>query len=310
MVVHMKDIDYAAPTTLAEAVALLAEKGDRARVLAGGTDIIVQVREHRRDVDLLVDVKHIPELNELTLRREARACVSAPPCRATASTSTPEIAKAYPGLIDAASLDRRHADPEPGQPRRQPVQRLAGRRLDPAADRPGGVCVIAGPEGTREVPVEQFCTAPGKTVLGRGELLVQPAACRRRKPNSGAAYLRFIPRNEMDIAVVGAGVSVALDDAQDAAARPRGSPWPPSRRRRCSCPRPARRWWTAPLSDALIDKAAALAQAAARPISDMRGDAEYRRHLVGVLVKRALRDRADAQECHALRIPASHGRGS
>jgi CO/xanthine dehydrogenase FAD-binding subunit len=134
--------------------------------------------------------------------------------------------------------------------------------------------------------VELFCTAPGRTVLARGELLVSLRLPSPRPP-SGAAYLRFIPRNEMDIAVVGAGVSVTLDAA----------------RRRCTGARVALAA-VAPtpllvpeaeaalvdgeLSDALLEKAAQAARAAARPISDMRGDANYRRHLAGVLTRRAL----------------------
>src|SRR5260370_14821281 len=99
----MKAIDYAAPRTVAEAVALLADKGDRARILAGGTDIIVQVREHRRDLDLLVDAKHIPELNELVYdpQRGLRLGAAVPCYRIY---EHPEIARAYPGLIDAVPL--------------------------------------------------------------------------------------------------------------------------------------------------------------------------------------------------------------
>ena len=145
-----------------------------------------------------------------------------------------------------------------------------------------------GRRGTRDVPVEKFCTGPGRTVLGRGEFLVGLRLPPPRQ-HSGGHYLRFIPRNEMDIAVVGVGV---VGDAgrqprplrrrphrpggggADAAAGSRGGGGAGGRRL------DRRR---------LIDTAAALAQAAARPISDMRGDADYRRHLVGVLTKRALR---------------------
>ena len=147
-------------------------------------------------------------------------------------------------------------------------------------------CVVAGPNGRREVPVEQFCTAPGRTVLERSELLlslVLPAP----KPNSGAAYLRFIPRNEMDIAVVGAGVWVALDDSRTrcTAARVALAAVAPTP---LLVPEAGQALVDGLISDKLIDKAAMLAQAAAKPISDMRGDADYRRHLVGVLTRRAL----------------------
>jgi carbon-monoxide dehydrogenase medium subunit len=278
--------EYATPRSVTEAVVLLAEKGDRARVLAGGTDILVQVREGRRDVDLLVDVKHIPELNELSydLKSGLRIGAAVPCCHVYEHR---EIASAYPGLIDAVSLI--------GGIQIQSRASVGGNlcNASPAADTTPAliaheaVCVIAGPKGNREVPVEQFCTAPGRTVLGTGELLVSlriPAP----KPRFGAAYLRFIPRNEMDIAVVGVGASIALDEG----------------RNRCVAARVAL-GAVAPtpllvaeaggalvngsLSDAHFDQAATLAQRAARPISDMRGDADYRRHLVGVLTRRALR---------------------
>jgi carbon-monoxide dehydrogenase medium subunit len=281
----MNAIDYAAPRTIAEAAALLADKGDRARVLAGGTDIIVQVREGRRDLELLVDVKHIPEVNELTYDRQRGLRIGAAvPCYRI--YEHPEIGRAYPGLIDAVSLV--------GGIQIQSRASVGGNlcNASPAADTippliaAEAICIIAGPQGTRELPVEQFCTAPGKTALRRGELLVS-LRLPPPKPRSGSAYLRFIPRNEMDIAVVGAGVSVILDESKS----------------RCTAARIALAA-VAPtpllvnevgaalvdgaLTESHIERAAALAQAAAKPISDMRGDADYRRHLVGVLVKRAL----------------------
>jgi carbon-monoxide dehydrogenase medium subunit len=281
----VKAFDYAAPRTIAEAVALLSEKGDRARMLAGGTDIIVQVREGRRALDLLVDAKTIPELNELAFDpRQGLRIGAAVPCYRIAEH--PELAKIYPGLVDAAALI--------GGVQIQSRASLGGNlcNASPAADTIPALiaheasCVIAGPEGTREVPVEKFCTAPGRTVLSRGELLVSlrlPAP----RPASGAAYLRFIPRNEMDIAVVGAGVAVTLDGS----------------RSRCIAARVALAA-VAPtpllvaeaghalvdgeLTDTLLEKAAQAARAAARPISDMRGDVDFRRHLAGVLTRRAL----------------------
>ena len=281
----MGDIDYAAPRTVAEAVALLREKGERARVLAGGTDIIVQVREHRRDLDLLVDVKDIPELNELTFdpRRGLRLGAAVPCYRIY---EDPGIAKAYPGLIDAVSLV--------GGIQIQSRASVGGNlcNASPAADTVPpliaheAVAVIAGPEGTRELPVEQFCTGPGRTALGRGELLVRLQVPAPRRP-FGASYLRFIPRNEMDIAVAGAGTAVTLDAGKTRclAARVALAAIAPTP---LLVPEAGAALVDGPLSEAHIDRAAALAQAAARPISDMRGDADYRQHLVGVLVKRSL----------------------
>lgn len=282
----MKAIDYAAPHTTAEAVSLLAGKGDRARVLAGGTDIIVQVRENRRDLDLLVDVKYIPEVNELAYDpQQGLRLGAAVPCYRIYENA--EIAKAYPGLIDAVSLV--------GGIQIQSRASVGGNlcNASPAADTiPAlialeAVCVIVGPSGTREVPVESFCTAPGRTVLGTGEFLLSLRLPPPRH-HSGAHYVRFIPRNEMDIAVVGAGTSVMLDESKSRCIAARialaaVAPTP------LFVPEAGAALVDGALTDDLIDKAAALAQAASRPISDMRGDADYRKHLVGVLVKRSLR---------------------
>jgi len=289
----MNAFDYTAPKTIAETVAILSSKGDRARILAGGTDILVQLREGRRDCDVVVDIKHIPELNELTLDSKGLRFGAAVPCYRVYEHA--DVARTYPGLIDAVSLV--------GGIQIQSRASVGGNlcNASPAADTiPSliayeAVCVIAGPQGTRELPVEKFCTGPGKTALTRGEFLV---GLRLPLPprNSGAHYLRFIPRNEMDIAVVGSGVCVTLDETKS----------------RCIAARIALAA-VAPtpllvtdagavlvdgaLSDALIDKAAATARAAARPITDMRGDADYRRHLVAVLTKRALKGAiARAQE--------------
>ncbi len=282
----MKAIDYAAPKTLAEAVALLDKHGDRARVLAGGTDIIVQLREYRRDLDLLVDVKHIPEVNELTFDPAKGLKIGAAvPCSRIYEHAG--LDKAYPGLIDAASLI--------GGIQIQSRASLGGNLCNssPAADTipaliaAEAVAVIAGPKGTREVPVEQFCTGPGKNQLQRGELLVSLKMPPPKK-KAGSLYVRFIPRNEMDIAVVGVGIALTMDDAGSRCTAARVSlgavaPTP------LLVKEAGAALVDGPITDAHIDKAAALAQAAAKPISDMRGDADYRRHLVGVLVKRAIR---------------------
>jgi carbon-monoxide dehydrogenase medium subunit len=279
----VREIDYAAPKTVAEAVAFLNEKGERARVLAGGTDIIVQLREHRRDLDLLVDVKNIPEANELRYDpTQGLTLGAAVPCYRIYEHA--EVARAYLGLIDAVALV--------GGIQIQSRASVGGNlcNASPAADTiPAliahrAVAVIAGPKGQRELPVEGFCTAPGRTVLGRGELLL---SLRLPPPprHFGAAYLRFIPRNEMDIAVAGAGVSLTLDGNRCTAARVALAAVAPTP---LLVPAAGEALADGELTDSLIDKAATLAQRAARPISDMRGDADYRRHLVKVLVKRAL----------------------
>lgn len=281
----MKDIDYVAPKAVAEVVKILGEKGDKARCLAGGTDLIVQVREHRRDIDVMVDIKNLPEVNELTFDAKKGLIIgSAVPCYRIYEHA--QIAKAYPGLIDAVSLI--------GGIQIQSRASLGGNlcNASPAADSiPAliaheGTCVIAGPSGTRDIAADKFCTAPGKTALGKGEFLLR-ITFPTPKPRFGAAYLRFIPRNEMDIAVVGAGVSVVLDEKKEkcTAARVALAAVAPTP---LLVPEAGAALVDGAVNDALLEKAAQAARVAAKPISDMRGTAEYRRHLVGVLVRRAL----------------------
>ena len=196
------------------------------------------------------------------------------------------IAEAYPGLMDAATLI--------GGIQIQGRASLGGNLCNaapsgdsiPALIAHHAVAEVAGPGGRRDVPVEDFCTAPGRTVLGPGEFLV---AIRMPTPpaNFGASYLRFIPRNEMDIAVAGAGASVVMDGDTVTAARVALASVAPT-------PVLAEEAGAAlvgkePTAEVLAEAAEA-ARAAARPISDMRGTAEYRTHLVGVLTTRALRN--------------------
>ena len=281
----MRPIEYVAPTTVEDAVAALAEKGDAARPLAGGTDILVQLRGGRRQADRIVDVKRIPELNELSYDPQSGLRIGAAvPCHRIYEDEA--IAAAYPGLIDAASLI--------GGIQIQGRASLGGNLCNAAPSGDGipaliadnAVAEVAGPNGTRDVPVEDFCTAPGRTVLEAGEFLV---AMRMPPPpaNFGASYLRFIPRNEMDIAVAGAGASVVMDGDTVTAARVALASVAPT-------PVLAEAAGAALVgkepTDDVLAEAAEAARAAAKPISDMRGTAEYRTHLVGVLTTRALRN--------------------
>lgn len=281
----MKDFSYAAPTSLAEATRLLAGAGGKARILAGGTDIIVQLREGLRDADLVVDVKRIPELAELSFSpaKGLRLGASVPCYRIYDDAA---ISKAYPALADAARIV--------GGWQIQSRASVGGNLCNssPAGDTippliaHGATCIVAGPGGQREVRAEDFCTGPGKNVLQPGELLVTlvfppPAA------KSSSAYERFIPRNEMDIAVVGAGSWVKLS--------PGGETIEQARIGLCAvAPTPkfaaeASQWLAGkPATQESFAQAGELAKKVASPITDMRGPAEYRTHLVGVLVKRTL----------------------
>ena len=280
----MRPIRYARPDSIEAAVGILAEVGPKARILAGGTDLIPQVNEYLRDAEVFVDGKRIPELMELSFDRDGTLTLGAAvPCYRTYEDD--RIRRTFPGLVDAASII--------GSTGIQGRASIGGNLCNsgPAADSIpplivySAVAVIAGPDGFREVPVEEFCTAPGRNVLEHGEMLVSiriPAP----PPRSGAHYLRFIPRNEMDIAVAGAAASVTLDsDGTVSAARIALAAVAP---RPLYVPAAGDSLIGSHPTDEAISQAAGLAQAACQPITDMRGTAEHRKHLVGVLTRRAL----------------------
>lgn len=278
----MKWFDYAAPSSLSEARELLV-RHPSARFLAGGTDLIVQLRAGRKQTDFVIDLKHISELNAIDFDPVRGLTLGAAvPCYRIYQNRA--VAAAYPALAEVASLI--------GGTQIQGRASIGGNLCNaaPSADSVPlliamrATCRIAGAGGTREIAVEDFCTGPGRTVLGPGELLVSlhlPAP----PPQSGARYLRFIPRNEMDIAVAGAGVEVVLEDGRIRSARIALAAVAPT-------PLFVRQAGDAlagnPVSDATLATAAEIARASASPITDMRGTADYRRHLCGVLTRRAL----------------------
>jgi len=281
----LRDFDYAAATTVDEAVSLMAAGGDRAKVLIGGTDLIVQLREGLRQADLVVDVKRIPELLSLTYDGKRGLLLGAAvPCMQI--YDDPALRRDYPALTDAAHII--------GGWQIQSRASIGGNlcNASPAADSIPALiaydvtCHVAGPNGRRQMPVTEFCASPGRNCLGRGEILTAlefPAA----KPKSSAAYLRFIPRNEMDIAVVGVGSWLSLSENGQSIAQARiglGAVAPAPLFAKAASD------WLAgkPATDATFAEAGELAKQAAKPISDKRGTAEYRVHLVGVLVKRTL----------------------
>jgi CO/xanthine dehydrogenase FAD-binding subunit len=281
----VRAFEYCAPTSIAEAVALLADKGKRARPLAGGTDLLVRLRYGLLEADTVVDIKRIPETNELRYDPQKGLTIGAavPCCRLYEDA---QIAATYPGLMDAVTMIGGVAI----QGRATVGGNLCNAAPSGDAIPPlivyGASCRIAGCSGERTVPVESFCTAPGRTVLAPGEMLVSihvPAP----KPRMGARYLRFIPRGEMDIAVVGVGASLVLsDDGRliEAARVALGAV--------ASTPLLVGAAGAALVgqqpSEGAWDKAAALAREAAKPIDDVRGEIAQRRHLVGVLTRRAL----------------------
>ena len=281
----MRSFEYEAPASLAEATALLASAKGTARVLAGGTDLIVMLRERMRDADLVVDVKHIPELMELSYSPgEGLRLGASVPCYRIYENK--ELSAAYPALADAAHIvggwqiqSRASVGGNlcTSSPAGDTITTLIGLRAR---------CLIAGPHGHREVPADEFCTAPGKNVLQKGEILTTIFLPAHGK-HTGSAYERFIPRNEMDIAVVGATSWVRLDPTGKTITEARVAlaavaPTPRYAAEACE--------WLVdkPATEETFAHAGELAKKVASPISDMRGSAEYRTHLVGVLTKRTL----------------------
>jgi carbon-monoxide dehydrogenase medium subunit len=277
----MSTIRYEAPRSVADAVRLM-QADPEARVLAGGTDLLIQFRAGVRQPSAFVDIKYIPELITIS-EREDRVRIGA----SVAAASICEHAalnRLWPGLVEAAHLI--------GSTQIQGRASLGGNlcNASPAADSTCALivnrarCVIAGPAGERSVAAEAFCTAPGRTVLERGEILV---AIDMPRPAAGTAdaYLRLIPRTEMDIAIAGAAVSVTLDPSGvcTAARVAVGAVAPTA----LLVPAAAAALVGSRLDDDALDRAAEAARAVARPIDDKRGTVAYRRQVVGVLVKRA-----------------------
>ena len=291
----MAEYAYAAPLSIAEAVGILEEhatNGRRAQVLAGGTDLIVQMRGPDKHPRTIVDIKRLDETNRLELGGDeiyVGAAISS-----AELDENEELKRLFPGLLESAYLI--------GSTQIQGRATLGGNlcNASPAADTiPAmianrGICVIAGPGGTRELPVTAFCTGVGVNALGAAEFLLG-LKFPRPVPGTSDAYLRFIPRTEMDIAVVGAGVSVTLnaDGVCTAASVGIGAVAPTP----LAVPAAADALVGSAVDDAALAAAGAACTAASSPISDKRGTVEYRRKVIAVLCRRAgaiARDRARA----------------
>ncbi len=284
----MVSVVYEAPDSIEDAINLLANAEIPAKVLAGGTDLIIQTNSSDDESRLIIDVKKIAGMTDATIDSEGLELGPSMSC--AEFTARDDISRVFPGLVESAYLI--------GSTQIQGRASVGGNLCNssPAADTipalivNGAQCVIAGPAGERTVPVEEFVTGVGSNCMEKGELLKQikvPAPA----PKTSDAYLRFIPRSEMDIAVAGAGVSITLDDSGTCLA---------AKVSICAvAPTPllvadaAAALVGSKLDDASLQAAADAASAASSPITDRRGTAEYRRHVVGVLVKRAAKIAAE-----------------
>lgn len=273
---------YESPDTTEAAVQLLAAETGLARVLAGGTDLLVQLRSGMVEPDLVVDIKRIDVMRQISEEDGG--------FRIGAAVSSAELGEhaalsaAWPGVVEAAELI--------GSTQIQGRCTMVGNlcNASPAADSvpamvaAAAMVTLVGPNGHRELPAEAVAEAPGKTSLQKGEL-VESVFLPKRPPRSGDAYLRFIPRTEMDIAVVGAGVSLTLDE-QGTCQTARVSLGAVAPRvllveDAASCLIGTK------VDAAALEALAAAASAACSPIDDKRGTVEFRIKVAGVLARRA-----------------------
>jgi CO/xanthine dehydrogenase FAD-binding subunit len=271
-------MEYHVPTSIEEASVLLAGNA-AARVLAGGTDLLVQMRGGLVQPSQIIDIKALPGITEAVLNDQGLTLGAAAPAQSI--TERDDIKAVFPGLVEAMDLI--------GSTQVQGRCSVGGNlcNASPAADTVPALianaahCNIVGSQGERQVAVEAFCTGPGQNCLAPGEILLSlfiPAPAAR----TSDAYLRFIPRTEMDIAVVGAGVSLSMDEGGICRAA----------RVSIGAVAPTALLIEHSLVGAVVDESAlnalaAAASAASSPISDKRASADYRRKVVGVMARRA-----------------------
>lgn len=273
---------YESPTTMKEAATLLAKEKGSAFVLAGGTDLLVRLRTGFIEPDLVVDIKRIAATRAI----EATAAGFRIGAAVTGAElgEHAKLKKAWPGVVEAANLI--------GSKQVQGRCTMTGNlcNASPAADAVPALvaaaakAVIVGPKGKRTIPVEQVPVGPGKTSLKKGEI-IESLLLPKRPARSGDAYLRFIPRTEMDIAVVGVAVSVTLDakGVCTAARVSLGAVAPTV----LLVPAAAKALIGTKIDKAALDALAAACSAACKPIDDKRGTREYRVKVAGVLARRA-----------------------
>ena len=277
----MSEAQYLAARTIDEAVNAHAKANGSARFLAGGTDLLVQIKSGIRKPSLVIDVKKIVELNSIEEVSENEFIVGASVSGANLNRNQ-KFSKLWPGVLEAFRLI--------GSEQIQGRASLGGNLCNgspagdsvPALIAAGCIALIAGPSGKREVPIEDFHTGPGKTVLENGEMLVS-LKFPKRKPNSSDSYLRMTPRTEMDIAVVGCGVNVTLENNVCVAARVSlgaVAPTPLLIREASEI------MVGTNLNSEILDKVSKICMDSCNPIDDKRGTVEYRTKVAGVLFKR------------------------
>jgi aerobic carbon-monoxide dehydrogenase medium subunit len=273
-------MQYEAPDTIEAAAKLLAAESG-ARVLAGGTDLLVQMRSEIVTPTLLVDIKKIAEMRQV--KEEAGGFRVGAAVTGAELKEHPKLSKIWPGVVEAANLI--------GSTQIQGRATMGGNLCNgsPAADSvpaliaAGAVAAIVGPSGRRELKVEDIMLAPRKLALTKGEIIASfllPA----RPAKSSDAYLRFIPRTEMDIAVVGCGLSLTLDAGGTCTSARVGLGAVAARPLLVADA--AKALIGSKVDDAALAKLEQAARAACKPIDDKRGSIEFRIDVAGVLARR------------------------
>src|ERR1043165_5139054 len=278
----MPRVSYTAPTSIDDAVKALAASAGLAKVLSGGTDLLVQLKSGRGRPEEVVDKKRIPGL--IGIREEGDRFVIGAAAAGSMISADERLTRTYPGIVEGVDLI--------GSTQIQGRCSIAGNlcNASPAADSVPPViaaratAVVVGPNGRREVPVESIVTGPGQTSLQKGELVVE-FRIPKPKPRQSDAYLRFIPRTEMDIAVVGCAVNVTLDAGGTCTdARVVLGAVAPTQ---VVVEEAAQALIGHKPDDHTLKRPAPAAPPACRPISDKRGTIEYRIKVAGVLARRA-----------------------
>jgi len=277
----MSDTQYLSAKTIDEAVHAHNQANGSARFLAGGTDLLVQIKSGIKKPDLVIDVKKIVELNSIDEVSENEFVIGASVSGANLNRNK-KFASLWPGVLEAFRLI--------GSEQIQGRASLGGNLCNgspagdsvPALIAAGCLAVIAGPDGRKELPIEEFHTGPGRTILNNGEMLVSLKFPKREK-NSADAYLRMTPRTEMDIAVVGCGVNITLENDICTSARVSLGAVAPTP----LLIKEASEIMTGTnLNDEVLEKVSKLCMDSCNPINDKRGTIEYRTKVAGVLFKR------------------------
>ena len=280
----MRAFAYHAPASLAEAVALLRREGPGGRVLAGGTDLLVQMKERGVVPRYVLSLRAVADLSHVSFKA-GRGLVIGSRASLTDVITNPIVVERYPILVESAGLVGSHQIQNLGTVGGNLCNAAPSADTAPPLIALGAILHLHSDQGERELPISDFFVGPGRTALGEGELLAE-ISVPEPHPRSGGAYERYTPRQEMDIAVasVASFVTLAADGSVAGVRIILGAVGPtPLQAHVAEAVLIGKR----PTAD-VIEAAAIAAVSDSRPISDQRGSETYRKHLINVLARRTL----------------------